>query len=120
MSARSAESRRKQRETEKALRQKKCVLSEEHYKKLREMLQAVVDGRPDFAAIAKKLKETYQLDCEIAWLRPHIASKWEEWSGKGAERRKKLRERAMSQSSTSVFWGVLEGCHPSSLPLGGS
>ncbi len=101
MGERSAESRRLQRENEKEKRKQKCNLSDEHYRFIRESLENALDGRPNFAEIAKKTKQEFDLDCEIAWLRPHVASKWEQWTGK-AERRKRLRQPELVPQAPQV------------------
>ena len=74
MHERSEETRKNKRQKEKLRRANKCQLTEENQESIKKIL-AEVEGKPDYAALAKRIKEEMGLDCSNDWLRQIFAHK---------------------------------------------
>ena len=45
------------------------------------------DGKPEHSKIAREMKEDFDLDCSVDWLRTVVLTKWEQYTGIGKKRR---------------------------------
>ena len=90
---RDPEAVKRKRQKEKERRQKKSDLTDEHLEFMRQKLDEHDGEENIFAKVAHKMKDEFDLDCSHDWLRGKVQSKFEEWSGIGAKRRKETAKR---------------------------
>ena len=85
---RDVEALKRKRANQKARRQLKSDLTSEHLEFMRDLLEEHNGSDNLFAKVARDVKGKFNLECSIDWLRGKVQSKYEEWTGLGAKRRK--------------------------------
>jgi len=68
----------------------------------------VADGKPEHSKIAREMKEYFDLDWSVDWLRTVVLTKWEQYTGIGKKRRAERPQKPAPEDTPATTLGEVD------------